>query len=125
MEIDDSLFEPENESKFSMTNFDYSIHPNMEEDLKAGKWSHHAANEFYALIRWNGTQFVSYVKQYGSVIDCIEADTLKELMIITNLKHAPIQADGITQLLDLMRKAINRAEIVKLKCNNGIIDTEE
>jgi len=106
--IDMTLYPPDKYVDLCMTNYDFHIDEGMTEALKAGYWGWHCSMDFCCNVRWDGTQFVSQVNKFRRTVDYMQADTLEQLMIITNKKHATEKIgeslsnkDVLSQLLSL------------------------
>ena len=71
-----------------MTNFDHSISPGLDEELKGGKiFCRHPALDFNGLVWWEDDLFHEQVWVYGMPVAHHEAPTLRELMTAVNDDH--------------------------------------
>lgn len=74
-------------SEHTMSNFDHVIDDGMEEDLRNGMRSEHAAWEFYGLVWFEDGKFYEMVKRYQSHVATYSAKTLEKLMRKVNANH--------------------------------------
>jgi hypothetical protein len=74
------------ESAFGMTNFDQSIAPGLEADLRAGMRGRHAAWEFNGIVWYDdkARQFCEIVRRYHVIQAIIGRPSLQELMDAVN-----------------------------------------
>jgi hypothetical protein len=74
------------ESPYEMTNFDHSIAPGFEVDLRAGLRGRHSAWEFNGIVWYDASadQFCEIVRRYHVVQAIIGRPTLRELMEAVN-----------------------------------------
>lgn len=65
-----------------MSNFDHSVDPGMEDDLRAGMRGEHSAWNFHGVVWFDPDKgvFREEVKVYGAVRGTWSAPTLEELM---------------------------------------------
>lgn len=71
-----------------MTNFDNSISPGLEEELKSEKvYCHHSAWEFNGDVWYEDGLFHEAVYRYHVFVEHHEAPTLRELMTMVNDEH--------------------------------------
>jgi hypothetical protein len=78
------------EINFTMSNFDLTIDPGMDEALTGQPnkvFGRHSAWEFNAKVWFDGELFRSEVMRYQSIVGGYSARTLDELMVIHNNEY--------------------------------------
>jgi hypothetical protein len=63
-----------------ISNCDFSIDDGCEEALRGGRWTRYAGWNFNGRCWFNGNKFHCQVWRYGTPLEVISADTLKDLM---------------------------------------------
>lgn len=66
----------------SMSNFDHTVDPGLEDDLRAGMLAQHSARDFCGEVRWDAERglFTETVRRHHAVVGQVSAPTLEELM---------------------------------------------
>ena len=74
------------ESRYGMTNFNHSIDPELEADLRAGMRGRHAAWGFNGLVWYDAkaSQFCEIVRRYHVIQAIVGRPALRELMEAVN-----------------------------------------
>lgn len=69
-----------------MSNFDHTVDPGLEDDLKQGMHAQHAAWNFCGEVRWDAERqvFTEIVRRYQAEVGEVSAPTLEELMSEVN-----------------------------------------
>ena len=77
------------ESRYGMSNFDHSIDPELEADLRAGLRGRHRAWEFNGIVWYDATaaRFCEIVRRYHVIQGIIGLPTLLDLMEAVNNEY--------------------------------------
>ena len=76
-------------SDHGMSNFDHTVDPGLEDDLKQGMHAQHSAWNFCGEVWWDAERevFTETVRQYRVEVGQVSAPTLAELMSEVNDKY--------------------------------------